>query len=188
MRNTGVFSCPRVVLLLPSSCTAFSQVFAVNWFRWRIWDERPGVAHSRPQSLRSFWPAAGIESSGSNHFEITKEITEFCPSGLTQSSSMAHARNGCSQSSRFLPQARRIVGSGDENGSSLDKNRVRMRLGSTQKERGLWGRECRCLLILARHRGLYSWAFVNFYVHQETEGAHYLIDVAIRTNSIILTK
>ena len=39
--------------------------------------------HSRPQSLRSFWPAAGIESSGSNHFEITKEITEFCPSGFT---------------------------------------------------------------------------------------------------------
>ena len=72
-------------------------------------------SHSRPQSLRSFWLAAGIESSGSNHFEITKEITEFCPSGLTQSSSMAHARNGCSQSSRFLPQARRIVGSGDEN-------------------------------------------------------------------------
>ena len=28
---------------------------------------------------------------------------------------MAHARNGYSQSSRFLPQARRIVGSGDEN-------------------------------------------------------------------------
>ena len=28
---------------------------------------------------------------------------------------MAHAWNGCSQSSRFLPQARRIVGSGDEN-------------------------------------------------------------------------
>ena len=27
-----------------------------------------GRAHSRPQSLRSFWPAAGIESSGSNHF------------------------------------------------------------------------------------------------------------------------
>ena len=25
-------------------------------------------SHSRPQSLRSFWPAAGIESSGSNHF------------------------------------------------------------------------------------------------------------------------
>ena len=30
---------------------------------------------------------------------------------------MAHARNGCSQSLRFLPQARKIVGSGDENGS-----------------------------------------------------------------------
>ena len=74
------------------------------------------IPHSRLQSLRSFWPAAGIESSGSNHFEITKEITAFCPSGLTQSSSMAHARDGCSQSTRFLPQARRIVGSGDENG------------------------------------------------------------------------
>ena len=71
--------------------------------------------HSRPQSLRSFWPAAGIESSGSNHFEIRKEITEFCPSGLTQSSSVAHARNGCSQSSRFLPAG--------------------------QKDRRLWGRE-----------------------------------------------
>ena len=81
--------------------------------------------HSRPQSLRSFWPAAGIESNGSNHYERTKEITEFCPSGLTQSSSMAHARNGCSQSSRFLPQARRIVGSGDENALLLvnTKNR-----------------------------------------------------------------
>ena len=44
-----------------------------------------------------------------------KETTKFCPSGLTQSSSMVHARNGCSQSSRFLSQARRIVGSGDEN-------------------------------------------------------------------------
>ena len=69
------------------------------------------LSHSRSQSLRSFRPAVGIESSGSNHFEITKEITEFCPSGLTQSASMAHAWNGCSQSSRFLQQARRIVGS-----------------------------------------------------------------------------
>ena len=37
--------------------------------------------HSRPQSLRSFWPAAGIESSGSNHYERTKERTEFWLSG-----------------------------------------------------------------------------------------------------------
>ena len=37
--------------------------------------------HSRPQSLRSFWPAAGNESSGSNHYERTKEITEFWLSG-----------------------------------------------------------------------------------------------------------
>ena len=105
--------------------------------------------HSRPQSLQSFWPAAGIESSGNNRFEITKEITEFCPSGSTQSSSMAHARNGCSQSSRFLPQARRIVGSGDENGylrrrarSSLDENWVCMRLDQQRNA-------AECLLILA---------------------------------------
>ena len=79
--------------------------------------------HSRPQSLRSFWPAAGIESSGSNHFETTKEITEFCPSGFMQSASMAHAWTGCSQSSRFLPQVRRIIGSGDENDvSAKSKN------------------------------------------------------------------
>ena len=38
-------------------------------------------SHSHPQSLRSFWPAAGIESSGSNHYERTKEITEFWLSG-----------------------------------------------------------------------------------------------------------
>ena len=82
------------------------------------------VFHSRPQSLRSFWPATGIESSGSNHFEITKEITEFCPSGLAQASSMAHARNGCSQSSRFLPQARRIVGSGDKNDGLCEHSRA----------------------------------------------------------------
>ena len=42
------------------------------------------------------------ESSGSNHFAITVEITEFCPSSFTaQSASMAHAWNGCSQSSHF---------------------------------------------------------------------------------------
>ena len=41
------------------------------------------------------------ESSGSNHFEITKEITEFWKSGFTaQFASMAHAWNDCSQSSR----------------------------------------------------------------------------------------
>ena len=31
---------------LPSSCTAFSQAFTVNWFRWRISDERPEVGHT----------------------------------------------------------------------------------------------------------------------------------------------
>ena len=59
---------------------------------------------------------------------------------------------------------------------------------SRDKRQELWGRECRCLLILATTRGLYSWPLVNFYEHQETEGAHYLIDFAIWTNSFILTK
>ena len=38
-------------------------------------------------------PRSENECSGNNHFEINKitEITEFCPSGFTQSASMAHA-------------------------------------------------------------------------------------------------
>ena len=31
------------------------------------------------------------ENESFNHFEITKEITEFSPSGFSQSASMAHA-------------------------------------------------------------------------------------------------
>ena len=77
--------------------------------------------HSRPQSLRSFWPVAGIKSSGRTRFsehaqsisfvlstnqicQIWREVRESRTSGVGQS-----------QSSRFLPQARRIVGSGYEN-------------------------------------------------------------------------
>ena len=57
---------------------------------------------SRSQSLVPRDQRSENESSGSNHFEITKEIIEFCPSGFTQSASMAHhAWNGCSQSSQF---------------------------------------------------------------------------------------
>ena len=35
---------------------------------WEITNKERVANHSRPQSLRSFWLAAGIESSGSNHF------------------------------------------------------------------------------------------------------------------------
>ena len=48
------------------------------------------VAISFPE-LRSLDQRSENKSSGSNHLEITKEITEFCPSGYTQSASMAHA-------------------------------------------------------------------------------------------------
>ena len=74
--------------------------------------------HSRPQSPRSFWPVAGIESSGRTRFseyaqsirlvfstnQIWWEVREPRTSGVRPS-----------QSFRSLPQARRIVGSGDEN-------------------------------------------------------------------------
>ena len=75
--------------------------------------------HSRPQSPRSFWPVAGIESSGLTRFseyaqsirfvfstnQIWWEVRESRTSGVRPS-----------QSTRSLPQARRIVGSGDDNG------------------------------------------------------------------------
>ena len=56
---------------LPSSCTAFSQAFAVNWFQWRISDERPGVilvprAYD-PSGLRQESRALGTTISGMRH-------------------------------------------------------------------------------------------------------------------------
>ena len=68
--------------------------------------------HARPQSPRSFWPAAGIErlweQPRSNH---------FAPQMKTSLNRMGRIRlfpllfqNGCSQSSRFLPQDRRLWG------------------------------------------------------------------------------
>lgn len=36
-------SAKRSMTPLPSFCTAFSQVFTVNWFWWHTRDERPGV-------------------------------------------------------------------------------------------------------------------------------------------------
>jgi len=57
----------------------------------------------RSQSFVPLDQRSGNESFGSIHFEITKEITEFCPSDYTASAqsasvvSMAHVWNGCSQ-------------------------------------------------------------------------------------------
>ena len=86
-------------------------------------DFKSDLSHSRPQSPRSFWPVAGIESSG------LVQHRKSAIHGLIVKSSksdwlrirneyFAHAQKiGSRQSSRSLPQARRIVGSGDENGS-----------------------------------------------------------------------
>ena len=83
--------------------------------------------HSRPQSPRTFWPVAGIESSGWTRFseyaqssrfvfstnqicKIWREVRELRTSGVRPS-----------QSSRSLPQARgRIVSPGNENGGSME--------------------------------------------------------------------
>ena len=76
-------------------CWLRFHVQSASWLRSEVWVSRVSgcrlhhmldlnmlmFGHSRPQSLRSFWPAAGIESSGSNHYERTKEITEFWLSG-----------------------------------------------------------------------------------------------------------
>ena len=87
-----------------------------------IWGLR-GLKHSRPQSLRSFRPVVGIESSG------LVQHRKFAIHGLPFKSSKsdwltmrneysAHAQKIWSgQSSRSQPQARRIVGAGNENGS-----------------------------------------------------------------------
>ena len=78
--------------------------------------------HSRLQSLRSFWPAAGIESSGSNHFRYAPQIhTALNRMGRIRLFPLLFQK-GCSQSSRFLPPARRIVGSGDENVCSWERH------------------------------------------------------------------
>ena len=77
--------------------------------------------HSRPQSLRSFWPVVGIESSGL--VQHRKSVIHGLPVKSSKSDWLtmrneysAHAQDiGYGQSSRSQPQARRIVGSGDEN-------------------------------------------------------------------------
>ena len=85
-------------------------------------------SQSRSQSLVPLDQRSENESSGSNHFEITKEITEFCPFGFTQSVSTAHAWNGCSQSFRSLPQAGRIVGSAGRECQCARSNRPSRRM------------------------------------------------------------
>ena len=91
-------------------------------------------SHSRPQSPRSFWPAAEIESSGRTRFsehaqsisfvlstnqicQIWREVRESRTSGVGPSQSNIAAKRTAhwGQSSRSLPRARRVMGSGDEN-------------------------------------------------------------------------
>jgi len=91
--------------------TVLRVVFAIVWL---------SSGHSRTQSPRSFWPAARIESSGL--VQHWKSAIHGLPvkSGKSdwlriRNEYSVHAQKiGFGQSYRSLPQARRIVGSGDE--------------------------------------------------------------------------
>ena len=92
-----------------------------GWSRCSIYFVQDCSSHPRPQSPRSFWPVAGIESCGlvqhrksAIHGLIVKSSKSDWLRIRNEYS--AHAQKiGSRQSSRSLPQARRIVGSGDEN-------------------------------------------------------------------------
>ena len=101
---------------------------------------------SRPQSPRSFWPVAGIESTGL--VQHWKSAIHGLPVKSSKSDWL-RIRNECSahaqriesvQSSRSLPQARRIVGSGtrmEETLCPFSSSEAALLLVST-KNRDLW--------------------------------------------------
>ena len=107
------------------------------------------ISHSRPQSPRSFWPVAGIESSG--FVQHRKSALHGLPvkSGKfdwlrIRNEDSAHTQKiGSGQSSRSLPQARRIVGSGDENGTSVVGPGQRSRFLVLTKRSATYGDENR---------------------------------------------
>ena len=100
----------------------YHSIRSFDWLSQKLRDANLVPRHSRPQSPRSFWPVAGIESSGlvqhrksAIHGLIVKSSKSDWLRIRNEYS--AHAQKiGSRQSSRSLPQARRIVGSGDENG------------------------------------------------------------------------
>ena len=82
------------------------------------------LTHSRPQSPRSFWPAAGIESSGLvQHRKSAIHRLQVKPGKsdwlrIRNENSAQTQKIGSGQSSRSLLRARKIVRSGEENGPS----------------------------------------------------------------------
>ena len=98
----------------------------VNWGNdYETWLTLFCMFHSRPLSLRSFWPVVGIESSGL--VQHRKSAIHGLPVKSSKSDWLtmrneyaAHAQKIGSghlsgQSSRSQPQTKRIVGSVDEN-------------------------------------------------------------------------
>ena len=80
-----------------------------------------GLRHSCPHSPPSLWPVAGIESSGLVQHRKSPMYGLSVRSGISdwpriRNEYSAHGQKiESSQSSRSLPQATRIVGSGHEN-------------------------------------------------------------------------
>ena len=109
--------------------------------------QRKSAIHGLPITLCML----RVKTDKSDWFRSILVPRAYDPSGLRQESRAL----GATQSSRFLPQARRIVGSGDENGFGLNLLCLQIHskpecrwtwpevaiLGADQKERGLWGRE-----------------------------------------------
>ena len=158
-----------------------SLTFSQNQQVFCCWSKRMRTLllsrYSRPQRSRSFWSAPRIATSGQgwHRKSAISRHSEHAQSQVWQSHSKPECRwtwsevaiLGADQKERGLWE--RIC---------LDNNRVRMRLDQQQNVCWLW----------LNFRELYSWSFANLYVQQETEGAHYLIDFAIRPTSISLTK
>ena len=61
--------------------------FQFNQYRERTW--KPAKADVASCLYTISFPELRPPCSGSNHFEITKEITEFCPSGFSAQSQSA---------------------------------------------------------------------------------------------------
>ena len=99
--------------------------------------------------------------SGSNHFRHAPQMhTTRDRMGRIRLFSLLF-QNGCSQSSRFLPQAWRIVGAGDEN-APKDFTRFKVHLYHTIYIKLIWSkiRQTAVINILNLHILIMTWRFV----------------------------
>ena len=119
-KNPSIFSFQMAAIVHCCGASVMSEQ-QHNQDLKKIYKREYEFSHSRPQSLRSFWPVIGMESSGL--VQHRKSVFHGLPVKSSKSDWLtmwneysAHAQKiGCGQSSWSQPQARRIIGSGDEN-------------------------------------------------------------------------